>query len=340
MLRYKKMNQFFITRNKLFWIILFIFAATGIHAKIPAHIHFQGMLTDNAGKLVEKGQHVLIFSIWDQQSPSNKTPLWQERHLVTVENGVYNVLLGSHIPFADPDQKPSTDDGLSFSVPYYMDIQYQDRSLTSNGKLFPLTTVWTAFRANTSEGRLVRSIQKDHAIVSGDDIIFAQSGRKITLPKAADNKGRLITIKKADNLKTGVFIHCLDSDLITAPQTANAAKCPVTLTQAFEDLSLVSDGNIWWGMGQHYISMDQIDLTDRITAKDIKNGSITKIDISPKAGIAYNQLSLLQSIQGKDIADKSIQASHIHSQSIANIHIADSAEIALSPVHCKHLVLF
>jgi len=325
-------------RKELFWIILFIFAASVIHAKIPAHIHFQGMLTDNAGKLIEKGQHVLIFSIWDQQSPSNKSPLWQERHLVTVENGVYNVLLGSHIPFDDPDQKPSTVDGLSFSVPYFMDIQYQERSLTSNGKLFPLTTVWTSFRSNTSEGRLVTTIKKDHAILSNDDIVFAQSGSKITLPKASNNKGRLLTIKKADNQKKGVFIHCVDRDQIISPQTAHAASCPVTLTQAFEELSLVSDGNMWWGMGQHYISMDQIDLTDRITSTEIKNGSITKLDLSPEAGIAYEQLSLLKSIQGKDIAEKSIQSSHIQSQSIANIHIADSAEIAYSKLAlCGHI---
>jgi len=310
---------------------IFIIFVSRIQAKIPVHIHFQGMLTDKKGTLIQKGQHVIVFSIWEQQSPStNNKPLWKERHLVTVENGVYSVLLGSHIPFADPDQDPSTIDGLNFAVPYFMDIHYKDRSLTTNGKLFPLTTVWTAFRANTSEGRLVTNVIQDHTIQAQDDIVFAQSGIQITLPKASNNKGRLISIKKADPHKKGVSINCQANDQIISPQTAHTESCPVTLTQAYEELSLVSDGKRWWGMGQNHISFDQIDLTDRVQSKDIIDGSITRMDISPKAGIAYEQLALSQSIQGRDLVAGSIKSSHIQSQSIANIHIAENASIAYS----------
>jgi hypothetical protein len=302
-----------------------------VFSKIPAHIHFQGMLTDNEGRIIEKGQHAIIFSIWDQEIPSAKNnPLWKERHLITVENGIYSVLLGRHVPFDDPDQKPETDDGLSFAKPYFLNIEYKDRSLTSKGKLFPLTTVWTAFRASTSEGRLITTVQSDHTIEAKDDIIFAGSGIQITLPKASDNKDRLITIKKTDNQKKGVFIKSVNEEKIISPQTAHAASGSVTLTQYFEELSLVSDGRKWWGMGQNYISLDQIDLTDRIRSSDIENGSITHVDLSPKAGIAYDQLSLFNSIQSKDIAEETIKSSHIHSQSISNIHIANSAEIDYS----------
>jgi hypothetical protein len=323
----------FITRQKfllLTWL-LFIFSISGVQAKIPAQIYFQGMLTDSEGKIVARGQHVIIFSIWDKQSPSSESrPLWKERHLVTVENGVYQVLLGSHISFTDPDQKPSTDDALSFADPYFLDIQYKDRSLTTKGKLFPLTTVWTAFRARTAEGHLVTRVNNDHRIQASDDVIFAQGGCQITLPGASNNKGRQISIKKADNTNKGVSIRCLANDQIIAPQTANNASVAITMTRAFEEISLISDGHIWWGMGQHYISMDQIDLTDRIESKDIKNGSITNLDIAAEAGIAYNKLSLIASIQGNDIIDRTIKASHIQPQSITNMHLADSAKIAYS----------
>jgi len=311
--------------------LFFILFISGVQAKIPAHIHFQGMLTDHEGKIIEKGQHVIVFSIWDQQSPSSKSkPLWQERHLVTVENGVYSVLLGAHVLFANPDQNPSTDDSLSFAKPYFMDIKYKDRSLTSKGKLFPLTTVWSAFRANTSEGRLVTTVKKDHTIQENEDIVFAQNNIQITLPKAATYKGRLITIKKADNQSKGVSINCQANDQIISPKTARAASCPVTLTQDFEELSLISDGHLWWGMGQNYISLDKMDLTDRIQSSDIKNGSITQMDISPKAGITYEQLTLVKSIQGKDLVAGTIKSSHIHTQSISNFHIADNAGISYS----------
>ena len=311
-----------------FFVILI---ANGIQAKIPAHIHFQGMLTDKEGQIVQKGQHVIIFSIWDSQTPSSKSsPLWKERHLITVENGVYSVLLGSHTPFNDPDQNPSTDDGLTFAIPYFLNIEFKERSLTSKGKLFPLTTVWTAFRAKTSEGRLITSVNRDHTIAANDDIIFAASGIQIILPEASQNKDRIITIKKTDNQNKSVSIKSSNEDKIITPQTANSESRSVTLTQIFEELSLISDGHMWWGMGQYHVSLDQIDLSNRISSSDIKNGSITHEDLSPKAGIAYDQLSLHKSIQGNDITDKTIQSSHIHSQSIYNAHIANSAKIAYS----------
>jgi hypothetical protein len=328
------MNQHVFITKKQFLLITWLFvilSISSVQAMIPAQIHFQGMLTDSEGKIVAKDQHVIIFSIWDKQSPSSEsTPLWKERHLVTVENGVYSVLLGSHVLFADPDQDPSTDDALSFADPYFLDIQYKDRSLTSKGKLFPLTTVWNAFRAKTSEGRLVTHVKNDHIIQASDDIVFAQNGSQITLPKASNNKGRQISIKKSDNINKGLSIRCQANDQIIASQTSHAASAAITLTHAYEEISLVSDGNIWWGMGQNYISMDQLDLTDQIESNEIKNGSITTIDIAPDAGIAYKQLSLLESIKGSDIVQGEIKASHIHAQSISNVHIADSAQIAYS----------
>jgi hypothetical protein len=328
------MNQHVFITGKSFLLItwlLCILSVSGARAMISSQINFQGMLTDSEGKIVAKGQHVIIFSIWDKQSPSPESnPLWKERHLVTVENGVYSVLLGSHVLFADPDQDPSTDDALSFAVPYFLDIQYKDRSLAAKGKLFPLTTVWNAFRAKTSEGRLVTRVKNNHTIQASDDIIFAQNGSQITLPKASNNKGRQISIKKADNTNIGVSIKCQANDQIIASQTSHAATDAITLTQAYEEILLVSDGHGWWGMCQNHISMDQFDLTDQIESNEIKNGSITKIDIAPDAGIAYKQLSLLKSIQGSDLAEGAINASHIHANSISNIHIADSARIAYS----------
>jgi len=322
----------FFSRTYLFLIfwLLFILFINGVQAKIPTHIHFQGMLTDHEGQIISKGQHVIVFTIWDKQSPSKESsPLWKERHLATVENGVYSVLLGSHIRFDDPDQDPSTNDGLRFATPYFMDIEYKERSL-SNGKLFPLTTVWTAFRARSSEGRLVTTVHKNHTIQANDDILLAQSGIKITLPNAPSNQGRMITIKKADHQNKNIFIHCQGDDQIIAPQTSHAASSPVTLTQPFEEITLISDGRLWWGIGQQYVSQDQINLTDKVGSTDIKNGSITHLDISPKAGITYEQLSLMNAIQGKDIIPGSITSSHIDSQSVSNHHIADSADISYS----------
>ncbi|ETR70867.1 MAG: hypothetical protein OMM_08495 [Candidatus Magnetoglobus multicellularis str. Araruama] len=328
--------KFDIFKQIIFWVglVIIVIPTSPARAKIPSQIHFQGMLTDKDGQLIQQGQHALQFSIWNQQSPSDKSKaLWQERHLVTVKNGVYSVLLGSHTLFSDPDKNPSTDDALSFAVPYYLDIQYKERSLASKGKLFPLTTVWTAFRANSAEGRLVTSVNNNHIIQAEDDIIFAKGGIQVTLPRASTNRGRIITIKKSDAQNKSVSIHCQANNHIIAPQTANAEQCPVTLTQAYEELTLISDGQLWWGMGQVFIHSDQLDLTDAVKSTDIKNGSITHLDISPDASIAYEQLSLLNSIQGQDIVPGTIKGFHIQAKSIANIHIAATASIAYTKLN-------
>ena len=322
-----KDHDYFIP--KMGWMIwIFSILSIGIGwAQIPEKIHFQGMLTDEKGQLIQSGQHSLVFSIWNEQKPSDSNAaLWKETHIVTVENGVYSVLLGSNTPFSNPDKNPSTQDALTFASPYFLDIQYKKRSLTTNGKRFPLTTVWTAFRASTVEGRLVTSITKNHRIQPKDDIVFAIGGVHVTLPKASTNKDRLVTIKKADTTPKGVYINCQDQ--IVSPQTVGSTKSSITLTQALEELTVISDGQKWWGMGQQHISLNHLNLVNTIKAADIKDGTITRKDISPDAGISYKQLTLFNSIQGRDIVTATIKGSHLQKQSISNIHMALDAAIA------------
>ncbi|KPA08870.1 conserved hypothetical protein, secreted [Candidatus Magnetomorum sp. HK-1] len=335
-------------KHKLFWIslILFIFLLYKpfVFAQIPEHIHFQGMLTNKEGLLVNNGQHVLHFSIFEQKAISQKNQaLWNERHLVTVENGIYSVLLGSNTPFSDPDENPKTNDGLSFANPYFLDITYNNSSLAKDGQLFPLTSVWTAFRAKSVAGRLVTSVENKHEILGKDDILLAKGGAHLTLPKAFENRGKMITIKKSDVSNLGVRIICQGKDRLIAPQTENAEKCPITLTQPLEDITLISDGNTWWGMGQGKVMVESQDeipyarlqLKDAIQATDIQDRTITHVDISPEAEIAYHQLNLDQSIQGSDISNNAIQSVHILDNTITNNDIASSAEISYSKLNLR-----
>ncbi|MBF0452601.1 MAG: hypothetical protein HQK75_18005 [Candidatus Magnetomorum sp.] len=330
----------------LFWIfqafVIFLALNTVAWAHIPEHIHFQGMLTDEKGELVSSGQHAIQFSIFNQPTLSPQmSPLWKERHLVTVENGIYTVLLGSHTSFFDPDQNSATNDGLSFSTSYYLDIIYNDRSLTTNGQLFPLTSVWTAFRSKTATGRLLTSVDQNHDIQPKDDFILVNGGVKISLPKAATCKDRIITIKKSDAAAKPVHIDCQEKDTIIAPQTGHSEKCPIDLTQPFEDITLISDGHRWWGMGQGKVMVEQqkmvdyanLQLNDALLTTDIKDGTLTHVDISPKAGITYHQLALDQSIQGDDIVNSAIQSSHIKDHTLSNIDIAANADIEYSKLH-------
>jgi len=342
------MKYQFFKMYKIFWLSWIVFVLllfkSFVFAKIPEHIHFQGMITNKEGKIVNQGQHVLHFSIWDKQNKTSKDKaLWKEKHLVTVENGVYSVLLGVNIPFSDPDQDPKTNDSLSFAVPYFLDITYNNHSLATDGQLFPLTSVWTAFRAKTSAGKMITHVDKEHEIHSKDDIVFAKGGVDLTLPLAANNIGRMIAIKKSDTNNLGVSIKCQEKDKIVAPQTANAEKCPITLVNPLEDITLISDGNIWWGMGQgkvlveskDIISYERLKLKDSIKTTDIQDGTLTRRDISPEAEISYHQLNLDQSIRGTDIYKDSIQSLHILDKTIINNDISPSAKIEYSKLNMK-----
>lgn len=58
----------------------------------PNRVNFQGELTDSGGSSLA-GTFPMTFRVFDV--PSGGTPLWEEDQMVTVTNGIYNVLLGS-----------------------------------------------------------------------------------------------------------------------------------------------------------------------------------------------------------------------------------------------------
>ena len=64
-------------------------------ASVPPLINYQGVLVDPAtGNPVADGEYEFVFSIYDTDSVGS--PLWQETQPVTVQNGLFNVLLGSY----------------------------------------------------------------------------------------------------------------------------------------------------------------------------------------------------------------------------------------------------
>ena len=61
-------------------------------AQSPVLVNYQGYLTDADGKALS-GNHQIIFLLYDRMDGGD--PLWQETHTVTVDKGLFNVLLGS-----------------------------------------------------------------------------------------------------------------------------------------------------------------------------------------------------------------------------------------------------
>ncbi len=73
-------------------------------SQIPQTISYQGVLTDANGIVVSNGNYQLTFRLYDVAAGG--TALWTETHsAVTVDNGVFNVILGSLTSFNLPFDK-------------------------------------------------------------------------------------------------------------------------------------------------------------------------------------------------------------------------------------------
>ncbi|RKZ28709.1 hypothetical protein DRQ26_00540 [bacterium] len=94
-------------RKVYVFLIVFVFVASG---QVPRLISYQGRLLNASGDTLT-GTHTISFSLYDVSSGGS--PLWTESHTVTLQAGVYDVMLGSSTPF------PST---VDFSKQYWLGI--------------------------------------------------------------------------------------------------------------------------------------------------------------------------------------------------------------------------
>ncbi len=74
-------------------IVLLTMLAGSTLWSMPAYISYQGKLTDDMGDPVDSSGLNMQFRIYD--NATSGTLLWEEQQTVAVEDGIYNVLLGS-----------------------------------------------------------------------------------------------------------------------------------------------------------------------------------------------------------------------------------------------------
>jgi hypothetical protein len=106
-----------------------------VYAAVPQTINYQGYLTDSGGNPIN-GTVSMTFSLYDVSAGG--TALWSETQSVTVNNGIYNVILGSGTPI-----------NLPFDTQYYLGVQVgTDPEMTPRQTL---TSVPYAMRANVAD---------------------------------------------------------------------------------------------------------------------------------------------------------------------------------------------
>ena len=243
----------------IYLLAFFLFTSSICHAIVPEYVNFQGFLTDSNGDTVPDDSYTITFSLWDGENETNNK-LWEDTQVQSVERGVYSVSLG---PF------PYT---LTFAEPYYLGININGEGfLKINNKFMPLASTWTAFRSNTSGGRLVKSVNNDYTLTMNDDIVLVTGNTTITLPQASSFKGRIFTIKKSDSANT-VSIVSTNGETLNGTDISNGTA--LTLNEQFYDVSVISDGTNWlsigFSMSDLSVSTQQINYLGKVTS-DIQN---------------------------------------------------------------------
>ncbi|KPA17591.1 conserved hypothetical protein, secreted [Candidatus Magnetomorum sp. HK-1] len=210
---------------------LFTLMTVSAYADIPQTVNFQGFLTDENNQAVEDGNYTMTFSLWTG-TDENSSQLWSETQTVSVSRGIYSVLLGSSTAF------PNT---LTFADESYLGVQVGGGDyLKIGGSFIPLTTTWSAFRTQTSGGRIVKNVSSNYSITKSDDIICADGSITITLPSATGCLGKIYTIENIGMQSVSIETNgaqTIDDD------------ASMTLDSKYDQVTLVSNGSGWYRLG-------------------------------------------------------------------------------------------
>lgn len=117
-----------------------------VEAQVPAKINYQGYLKNISGNPVN-GPVLMRFALYDVITGG--TALWSETQTVSVENGIYNVVLAQHVPLNLTEPRPyylgvsvGSDAEMSprqefTSVPYALFAAHPDNDWTlSEGNMY------------------------------------------------------------------------------------------------------------------------------------------------------------------------------------------------------------
>ena len=166
-------------------IATIVLLATTVYAAIPHLINYQGKLTDPNGKPLENGSYNITFRIYDAENGG--TMLWQGTYSVSIQKGIFSVLLGD---ISDPGYNFTN---LSFDKPYYLAIKVgSDPEMSPRQKI---TSSGYAIRSETAEN----AIQAQNAATVANVGVSATPAANKILPLDSNAKLPLSALKVYDS---------------------------------------------------------------------------------------------------------------------------------------------
>jgi hypothetical protein len=174
-----------VMRLSVIVVSLVLFAAASVHSQIPEVISYQGVLADSTGTVVPDGEYDFSFNVFD--APASGTSLWSESHnSVTVENGVFNILLGSDLPLDLPFDEPYwlgvSVDGEPEMVPR---LEFTSSATSLNSRSIADSIVTGVKIKNGNVVRSISGLQDSVTIASGANINVTTSNDSVIISATA-----------------------------------------------------------------------------------------------------------------------------------------------------------
>jgi hypothetical protein len=153
-------------------------------AQIPQTMSYQGVLTNADGKPMPNGNQAITFKLYN--SPDGTTPLWAETQSVAVTEGIFNVQLGSVVPFSLPFDQPywlgmAIGEGQELSPR----IELTASAYSFYAKSIADSAVTSGKIARAQVVKSINALKDDVKLVAGDNVTITTKGDTIKIAAAA-----------------------------------------------------------------------------------------------------------------------------------------------------------
>ncbi len=166
-------------------LVVLICSIQTVRGQIPQTLSYQGVLTDANGAIVADGKYTLTFKLFDTDEGGKA--IWSENQEVFIQNGLFNVALGSISPLDIPFDKPLW---LAITVGKGSDTGQRMELTATPYSLFARTVADGAITgskiANNEVVRSINSIKDNVKLTAGENVKITQNGSELIISMLED----------------------------------------------------------------------------------------------------------------------------------------------------------
>lgn len=166
-------------------LLVVLICSIPVRGQIPQTLSYQGVLTDANGVIVPDGKYTLTFKLFDADEGGKA--IWSENQKVFIQNGLFNVALGSVSPLDIPFDKPFW---LATAVGEGSDTGQRMELTATPYSLFARTVADGAITgrkiANNQVVRSINSIKDNVRLTAGANVKITQNGSELIISMLED----------------------------------------------------------------------------------------------------------------------------------------------------------